>query len=817
MGVIRKILYRGNILARPRHRNLFLDMEENIHIHYRDLRIELSRNEFEEFAATFRKQSGELQAIIEEKDYQDGKLPNANQDDVRVWTESRLKHEVRYHPQRFSLEDCGDGYHFHYRNYKILIDREEFRQLAQLFRNLDVDGPVASSHDEVLELLNANEIDFVLDAGNLPGEVLAIAVASYHIPKIREIFNCIGFSTQTEGNELRFSGARLEVIVRASRQRDALEYRRLRSMGSTHRLVDYLSRLGTTIDVDELNRIKCQVLDLHGMLRKGGTATVETDPELWLYAPDASAVIFSYSPETRGGKRDADELYRRWSTLLAHLGLGFVKPRKKLYRNEQQQALGSEVDEALRCRVAAFAAVSRIHLMGSATRAQLGRYNAPFIHGKLAKLGSDIDILVEIDPALETDVPREWQLINPRSSNHCAVYHVGEIDLHDGAGDWPQAHPNVEFVQHLIDAYVYFPSRGHLQEKEAFLRRFGARLFYDRSRDGHLFASEELAQVAAAVQQNFALEQLPAVEKLQVSSENTLYKVFAATGVLVLKLFKVAGNYRQNLIAEHAAYESRLVSQLKQRGIPTAGVIEPRDGAAALIQGSPALLFERIPGEIRQKPPYRLQDIGRALAAIHQTQIGQPLELQQDFAFDATCMIWLPAFDQYLHRTWNDQPVAEALARLAPIASWHHRGENRSRLFGRSAIVHCHGDVNPKNVILHQDAAWFFDFNNAFHGPRMADIVDGAFECSLADKYVHLADFARFDEFVEAYSAHSALAAAERADLPRWVELIGLIKFTKELRVILQRPANEKLRRDRALAIAGYVLQRAAADDGGLS
>ena len=86
MGVIKKILYRGDILGRPRHRNLFLDMEENIHIHYRDLRIELSRGEFEDIAGAFFKQSQELQAVIHEKNYQDGKLPNANQDDVRIWT-----------------------------------------------------------------------------------------------------------------------------------------------------------------------------------------------------------------------------------------------------------------------------------------------------------------------------------------------------------------------------------------------------------------------------------------------------------------------------------------------------------------------------------------------------------------------------------------------------------------------------------------------------------------------------------------------------------------------------------------------------------
>ena len=53
MGVIKKLLFKGESLAKVRHKNLFLDMEENIHIHYRDLRIEFSRLEFEEFCKIF--------------------------------------------------------------------------------------------------------------------------------------------------------------------------------------------------------------------------------------------------------------------------------------------------------------------------------------------------------------------------------------------------------------------------------------------------------------------------------------------------------------------------------------------------------------------------------------------------------------------------------------------------------------------------------------------------------------------------------------------------------------------------------------------
>jgi len=88
-------------------------------------------------------------------------------------------------------------------------------------------------------------------------------------------------------------------------------------------------------------------------------------------------------------------------------------------------------------------------------------------------------------------------------------------------------------------------------------------------------------------------------------------------------------------------------------------------------------------------------------------------------------------------------------------------------------------------------------------------VIDGAFEFSLAEKYIDLADFSRFDAFISHYSAHNPLLAEEQEDLNRWIELIGIIKFTKEIRVLLQRP-KEDLRRRRALAIAEFVLARVA-------
>lgn len=807
MGVIKKTLYRGNILDKPRHRNLFLDMEENIHIHYRDLRIEMSRGEFEDFAAIFLKQSKELQTIIHEKKYQDGTLPNANQDDVRVWTESRLKHDVKYHPQRFSLEECGDGYHFHYRNYKFLIDPAEFKQIAQLFRSLDFDSGYATTYDEVIELLEDNDVDFSLAAGNIPGELLAIAVAQHHIPKIRDIFNYIGFTQEISGEERRYTGTRLTVVASIDKARTALDYKRFRGLSHTGRLVDFLSRNGAAIDPNELNQIKCQVIDLYSALKSGKTLNVETDHQLWLYAPANRQVIFPYSQSVRGGKIEAEALYKAWSGLLASLQLGFVKPDKEAFSADMQAALQLKIHDSLNKDVAAFVAVDKIYIMGSAVRGDMGWYLAPFVHGKLAKLGSDVDILVEINPARENDIPAHWHLINPESSNHCAVYHVAEIPLAGGGDVWAKQFPNMEFSHHIIDAYVFLPSRGYHQEKDAFLKKFGAKLFYDRTRDGIVSRGGVEARIVARLTELHGFPQV-LVEKMKVSTENAIYKVFTEDNDYILKLFKVSGNYSSSRIAEHVDYEERLINQLRERTIQTAGIIPAPQGVDSTIENFPALLFERIPGLVQQRPEYALKSICTALANIHKVQMEQPLLLPEDFTFDDICLIWLPLFQTYQKDSRLPQDIAQAFVGMAPLAEPFSPGEYRAAMYVRSHAVHNHGDVTPKNVIVNeQGESSFFDFNNAYFGPRMADIVDGAYEFSLAEKFIHLADFSRFDAFIAHYAKSNPLTAKERKDLPKWIELIGVIKFTKEVRVLLERP-KEELRKKRALAIAGFILSR---------
>ena len=807
MGVTKKLLYRGEILSKPRHRNLFIDMEENIHLHFRDLRIELSRDEFEDICKIFGKQSQELLTIIQKTNYQDGKLANANQDGVRIWTESQLSANVKYHPQRLSLEACSDGYHLHYRNFKLLIDEADFRQIVKLFGHLDIDGPCAATYNEVLELLEANDLDFMLDAGNVPNEVLALLVASYHLPKIRDIFKLIGFTQETTTNGLCYQGAKLKVLVRGDTKGVPTYYQRLRGLKQTERLVDFLTRQGAGMNPNLVNRIKLQVLDLYYALLANQPLHVMTDMQCWLYTVSSEQVIFPYS-HAPAGANEAKTMYKAWGALLGHLGLTFIKPDKIQFAADEQAAMQKKVTETIHKEIASRGAVDKIYLMGSTLRGSMGYYRVPFVHGPNAKLGSDIDILVEIHPEREMHIPTNWRLINPESSTSgCAVYHITHIPLTQGAGEWASRHPHIPFVHHLVDAYLFLPSQKKDDAKNAFLRKFSAKMFFDRSRDGVIAVEGPEQRIARQLTQRYNFPQV-IVEPMQMSTENLLYKVFAGDRIAVLKLFKVAGNYKSIRIAEHTAYEAELISKLMARGVVTAEIFRTIAGADTTMEGYPALLFEYIQGAVLSRPEYPLEKIGAALAHIHRVQLDTPMDLTTAFPFEDVCQIWLPYFDIFHRNTTLTADVVEAFDRLAPLIKPFLDKAYRKKMYSSSPAVHNHGDVTPKNVMINQNGdACFFDFNNCYYGPRLLDVLDGGFEFSLAEKYIHMADFTRFDAFVNHYTTHNPLTTSENKMLTKWITLMGIIKFTKEIRVLLERP-KEALRRRRALAIAGFLSTR---------
>jgi len=495
MGVITKMLYRGEDLELAPFRNLFLDMEENIHIHYRDLRIELSRAEFEEICRTFSIQSKELLAIIRQKNYQDGKLPNSNQEDTRIWTESRLNHPVKYHPQRISIEECTDGYHVHLRNYKFLLSQADFNVFYHCIKNMDLTAPYASSRKDILQLFADNDMDFVVNKEDENTNTAYVFAANYHISKIRTICEKIGMTREIEDNKYIFKKADTTIVVSSMANDTLFSLQKMRSTANVLPLVAFLLQSNNN-DKDALNHIKCQALDLfcyysQCLTNKDKLPDVDLNYQNWNFDQQEQSIIFPFKLATAtNDDKYFNSSMQAWNSFQKEHELFFVKPTKIKFDTILQEKTREKIFAQIRNTIAKVPGVAKIYLMGSVVRKEMGLYKSPFVHSGWAKLGSDVDILIEMHDKNIT-VPESWEFVNVSHSNSCDIYHLDEEKLNDEYG-YQAEFPHITFFHHLIDAYVYFPGKGDFSKKEAFLKKFSAKLFFAANTNGEEVSDDEL-------------------------------------------------------------------------------------------------------------------------------------------------------------------------------------------------------------------------------------------------------------------------------------------------------------------------------------
>ena len=804
MGVIYKMLARSEGLKKPKHRNLFVDMEENIHIHYRDLRIELSRKEYEDFASTFKTQSAELLDIINERNYQDGVLPNTNQKSVTIWTDSRLPNPVKYHPQRISIEECSDGYHLHLRNYKLLLDREDFTVLMNAFRASNIDSPYAGTPHEIAELLEANHVHFAWTDPNastqLDGQQYGqFIVAQYHELKIRGIFTGIGMTREVQDSTHRYSKEGLILDIGLSTNTSLFADKVQHKAGSVIQLTEYLAR-ERPLDPDVLNDIKARVLDTFSLVRNSDTPpAINLSYRSWVYDTVKSEIIFPFSTEPN--RSEPMVLYRQWNAFLKDLDMYFVKPTKVPVDKERQKIVQDAMYHRIKAEVADVEAVSKVYLMGSVTRSQIGMYKSPFIHSEWAKLGSDADILIEIDEDVAIELPESWTYINVSPTKKCDIYHIGQIEAVDTFGH-RKRYPNIDFFQHLLDAYVYVPSRGDEKVKNDFLDQFKAEVIYDRDHGGGY------PEIHDVLSREFKAP-VKGLKRMDVATENELYEVRVGEETCVLKVYKVSGNYSSSRLAEHAEYEAAVIGGVEKLGVATASVLTTHEQKNVFdVGGAPAILFRKLAGTVGREPDYPMAKAVALLAEYHGVQDRDPMDIETDFSFRQVFDMWQSEYHRFADEYAHDDEVSGYFAKFEDI--YDKLEQTFSDLTTTKDVLnlHNHGDVTPRNVIVDEDAAYLFDFQNAFYGPRVFDVVDGGIEFSWASKNPDFTDFARYDEFVTAYIKGATLPATEKKALDEALKIVGIIKFVKEVRMIKGSKNKNNLRRRRALDLAAFLETR---------
>jgi hypothetical protein len=135
MGHIKKVLAMGSIDPRIiTARGIWADLCENIHLHYRDIRLEFSELEWAHFRAAINQLGKGVEHVAVDKDYREGD-PNTL---IQVMYNVPLNPNSDYFPNRVTVELQRDNtIHFHWRNMRLHWPIQDFKKLAQLFMEAD--------------------------------------------------------------------------------------------------------------------------------------------------------------------------------------------------------------------------------------------------------------------------------------------------------------------------------------------------------------------------------------------------------------------------------------------------------------------------------------------------------------------------------------------------------------------------------------------------------------------------------------------------------------------------------------------------------
>lgn len=147
MGQIDFLYFRGDELSEPlMPADLYVDICENIHLHFRDLRIEYTRSEFQEFLHHISKLGSAFASWCEENpNWTEASDPENFKNREIAWLGeytpgSRQLHnkEAAYWPRRISLERLVTGtYHLHYRNLRLELTKDSFEYISKAFQQAE--------------------------------------------------------------------------------------------------------------------------------------------------------------------------------------------------------------------------------------------------------------------------------------------------------------------------------------------------------------------------------------------------------------------------------------------------------------------------------------------------------------------------------------------------------------------------------------------------------------------------------------------------------------------------------------------------------
>jgi len=143
MGAIKKVLYSEELPDRELHNSrMFVDLSENIHIHFREIRLMFGVDEFFEFFNILKEGAHDIKRYLKKNpDYKemevfDGILVGGGaKRQVIPLKKSPQPHVSKYFPNRLQIElqeeKVIDSIHIHYRDYRMAMNISTFREFVK--------------------------------------------------------------------------------------------------------------------------------------------------------------------------------------------------------------------------------------------------------------------------------------------------------------------------------------------------------------------------------------------------------------------------------------------------------------------------------------------------------------------------------------------------------------------------------------------------------------------------------------------------------------------------------------------------------------
>ncbi len=755
MGIITYLFHRSNDLSDQIFKMFFLDMGENIHFHYRDLRIEFSVDEFKELVTLFDEYKEMVLKEIEDG-YLDGVLPNTN--DIKTLKtfcdkNKKLIHPVKYNSNQISIEETKDGYHLHVRNYKILLHKESFthfaRAMAKVLPVLEDDSTIV--RDPYI-LLKQNDLNPQLINRSAADnhEEMTIGMANIYRKKASQVLRAIGYtvaSTSKKEQVFKKHGSQVVMTTRIAGQNLAAGKDSGRK--DVMSLLPFMLQYGLALSAEDLNTLKLKVLSLFKLAEQKIIAPFSAE-DIYVNTTTIAPVVDLFA-----GKNTLDpaEEYARLNKILSANRLFFVKPEKQLFNYAKQEQVQASFMDFLKEKIIPNRCISKLYLLGSTATLRSGRYQVPFIHFDWAKINSDFDIYIELDPEYEEEIPTEWRHQFTYAKNDCEYYHFGDVG-NGMESELSKYYHGVTFYDYLVEGYLYIPSKSNLKKKEAWLNATRAICVFARD------------SVALWLNEKYPITIIE-TERFAAASFNRVYHAKSEDNEYALKVYD--HRYLSKKKQAKVAYEIDLLNGLKDSGLEISLPIKNQQGQYVTTKDKDqAVLFTFVHGQYLAVPDrQKIEKAGSLLARVHRKAKKITLKRHKKFDNKSSLDYWLHAWSEYLAEgiVTTDHPIDITYYRkvLKDLATFP---------------THCHGDLSPINYLFQEDQCWLIDFQNLGYGPALVDLANGMVEFAQ-----HGREFNHEDSraFMAGYEMIRKLTKDEKSNLK---DLLIIHILTRQARLL---------------------------------